>query len=42
MLPRKVFEISHGVMAILVLSEHFSGKFCLNFWTLILSILRQI
>ena len=30
MLPREIFEILHAVMAILVLFEHFSGKFCLN------------
>ena len=34
MLSRKKL---HGVMAILVLFEYFSGKFCLNFLTLILS-----
>ena len=33
----EIFEILHAVMAILVLFEHFSGKFCLNFLTLILS-----
>ena len=37
MLPRKIFEILHTVMAILVLFEQFSGKFCLYFWSLILS-----
>ena len=37
MLPRKIFENLHAVMAIFVLFEHFSGKFCLNFLTLILS-----
>ena len=37
MLPRKIFENLHTVMAILVLFEQFSGKFCLYFWPLILS-----
>ena len=37
MLSREIFEILRAVMVILVLFEHFSGKFCLNFWTLILS-----
>ena len=37
MLPRENFEIVHAVMAILVLLEHFSGKFFFNIWTLILS-----
>ena len=37
MLPRENFEILHAVMAILVFLEHFSGKFCLNILTLILS-----
>ena len=37
MLPRQIFEILHAVMAILVLFEHFSGKFCLNFLILTLS-----
>ena len=37
MLPRKIFENLHAVMAILVLFEIFSGKLCLNFLTLILS-----
>ena len=37
MLPRKNFENLHALMAILVLFEYFSGKFCLNFLTLILS-----
>ena len=37
MLLRENFEILHAVMAILLLFEHFSGKFCLNFLTLILS-----
>ena len=37
MFPRKIFEILHAVMAILVFFEHFSGKFCLKFLTLILN-----
>ena len=37
MLPGKVFENAHAVMAILVLFEKFSAKFYLNFFTLILS-----
>ena len=37
MLPRKIFENLHAVMAISVLLEHFSGKFCLNFLALLLS-----
>ena len=37
MLPREISEILHAVMAILVLFEHFSGKLCLNFLTLILN-----
>ena len=37
MIPWKIFEILHAVMAILVLFEHFSGKLYLNFLTLILS-----
>ena len=37
MLPREIFEILHAVMAVLVLFEHFSGKHCLKFLTLILS-----
>ena len=37
MLPRKNFEISRAVMAILVLFEHFLGKFCSIFLPLILS-----
>ena len=34
MLPRKIFENLHAVMAILVLFEQFSRKFCLNFFDL--------
>ena len=37
MLPRKFFENLRTVMAIKVLFEQFSGKFCLYFWPLILS-----
>ena len=37
MLPRKNFENLNTAMAILVPSEYFSGKFCLNFLTLSLS-----
>ena len=37
MLLRKIFENLHTVMAILLLFEQFSGKFCLCFWPLILS-----
>ena len=37
MLSREIFEILHAVMAILVLFEHFSGKLCFSFLTLILS-----
>ncbi len=36
MLPRKIFENLNAVMAILVLFEYFSRKFCLNFLILIL------
>ena len=36
-LPQKNFENVHALMAILVLFEQFSVKFCLNFLTLILS-----
>ena len=35
MLPQENFEILHALVAILELFEHFSGKFCLNFLTLI-------
>ena len=37
MLPQKNFEKLYAVMVILVLFEKFSGKFCLNFLTLMLS-----
>ena len=37
MLPRKNFENLRAIMAILMLFEKFSGKFCLNFSALILS-----
>ena len=45
MLLQEIFEILQAVMDILVLFEHFSGKSCLNFFTLILSrlvLLHQI
>ena len=35
--PRKFFENLHTDMAILVLFEQFSGKFCVCFWSPILS-----
>ena len=31
MLPRKIFENVHAVMAIFVLLEYLSGKFCIIF-----------
>ena len=31
MLPRKIFENLHSVVAILALFEQFLGEFCLNF-----------
>ena len=34
--PEKLKNL-HAVMAILVLFDEFSSKFCLHFWTLILS-----
>ena len=37
MLPRKIFENLHTVMAILALLEQFSGKVCSYFWPLTLS-----
>ena len=37
MLPRKIFENLHAVMAILMLFVKFSAKFCLKFLPLILS-----
>ena len=37
MLPRKLFENLHALMAVLVLFVKFSRKFCLYFLTLILS-----
>ena len=37
MLTQKIFENLHAIMAILVLFDQFSGKFCLNFLTIILS-----
>ena len=42
MLPRKIFKNAHALMAILVLFEYFSSKFCLNFFTLILSALPNV
>ena len=36
MLTRKKFENLHAEIGFLVLFEHFSGKFCLNFLTLFL------
>ena len=42
MLKRKIFENLHAVMAILVLFEEFSRKFCLNFVILILSALPNM
>ena len=38
MLPRKIFENSHVVVAILVLFERILGKFCLSVLPLILSV----
>ena len=38
MLPRKIFEILHTVVAILVLFKQFSGKFCLIFLPRVLSV----
>ena len=38
MLPQKFFENLHAVVAILVLFKQFLGKFCLNFFTLNLSV----
>ena len=42
MFPRKIFENLHAVMAILVLFEQLSRKFCLKFLTLILSALPNM
>ena len=42
MLPQNNFENLHAVTAILVIFENFSGKFCLNFLTLILSALPNV
>ena len=42
MLPRKIFENLHTVVAILALFEHFLGKFCLNFLLLNLSVLPHM
>ena len=38
MLPRKIFENFRTVVANLVLLEQFSGKLCLNFLPLILTV----
>ena len=38
MLPRKIFESLHALLAILVLFKQFLGKFCLNFLLLNLSV----
>ena len=38
MLPRKIFENLCTAMAILVLFEQFSEKFCFHFWPLSLSV----
>ena len=38
MLPRKVFENLHTVVAILLLFEEILSKFCLNFLPLILNV----
>ena len=38
MLPRKIFENLHTVVAIVVLFKQFLGKFCLNFLSLNLSV----
>ena len=38
MLPRKIFENLHTVVAILALFEQFLGKFCLNILPLNLSV----
>ena len=38
MLPRKIFENLHTVVAILALFDQFLGKFCLNFLSLNLSV----
>ena len=42
MLPRKIFENLHALMAILVLFEQFLCKFCSNYLTLILSALPSM
>ena len=42
MLPRKNFVNLRAVMAILVLFQEFSGRFCLNFLTLNLSASQNI
>ena len=42
MLPRKIFENLHTVVAILALFEQFLGKLCLNFLLLNLSVSLNI
>ena len=42
MLPRKIFENLHTVVAILVLFEQVLGKFCLNFLPIILSVVPNM
>ena len=42
MLPRKIFENSHTVVAILVLFEQFLNKFCINILPLNLSVLPNV
>ena len=42
MLPRKIFESLHIVVAILALFKLFLGNFCLNFLPLNLSVLPNI
>ena len=41
MLPRKVFENVQALMAILVLFDYLSAKFCLKFFTLLLSAIAK-
>ena len=42
MLPRKVFENSLSVVAMLAFFEHISGKFCLSFLPLMILSVSQI
>ena len=42
MLPRKIFENLHDVVAILALFEQFLGKVCLNFLPLNPSVLSNM